>query len=174
MGKTRPAARSTGASREKPMPIILRNIPPGYHWGWYSREDPRMHLQTVDAKHFNQYKVWLENKGKRVFEPAGDMPAKVRKEIEAEVAKMRAHIDGRWVMFMIANNWIELHVALPHVTIIAYPRTPNKFSRKVNLQEWFSDQAYVEIKPDDVFLNEEMASLAVFKDRPEEIGRAHF
>ena len=51
------------------MAVILPNAPKGYSWGWYSREDPRMHLQTVDSKHMNEYKVWLENKGKLRFEP---------------------------------------------------------------------------------------------------------
>jgi hypothetical protein len=172
MGKTKPAPRRSGGEdrpSRKDMSIILRSVPPGYHWGWFSREDQRMHLQTVDAKHFNQYKVWLEHKGKRVIEPVGDMPAKVQKAIEAETFRMRAHIDGRWVMFMMRNNWIELHVALPEVAITAYPHSPNKFTRKVNLQEWFSDTEYARIKPGDVFLNDEMASLAVFKDRPEDL-----
>ena len=39
-----------------------------------SREDARMHLQTVDLKHLSDYKVWLERDGKRVIEPAGTIP----------------------------------------------------------------------------------------------------
>jgi hypothetical protein len=64
--------------------VILRNVPAGYHWGWYSREDQRMHLQTVDSKHSNQYKVWLERDGKRAFEPETAIPAKVLKALQKE------------------------------------------------------------------------------------------
>ena len=50
------------------MPVIIRNVPPGFNWGWYSREDPCMHVQTLDGP---EYKIWLEEAGKRVFEPVG-------------------------------------------------------------------------------------------------------
>jgi len=37
-----------------------------------------MHLQVIDPKHeYLEYKVWLEKQGKRIFEPAGQIPAKV-------------------------------------------------------------------------------------------------
>lgn len=151
------------------MPVILRDVPPGHDWGWYSREDPRMHLQTVDREHRNQYKVWLERKGNRVFEPAGQIPARVLKSLKATASSKRRHIEGRWASFMIENGWLQLHVALPHVSITAYPSTPNKFTRKVNLQDWFRPETYSQIKPVDVFLNEELGTLSVFKNRPEDL-----
>src|SRR4051812_31009476 len=69
--------------KAKEMPAILRDVPPGFNWGWYSREDPRMHLQTVDAEHQGDHKVWLEARGRRVFEPAMKIPSRVLKEIRA-------------------------------------------------------------------------------------------
>src|SRR5215471_9965240 len=69
--------------------VILRDVPGGYNWGWYSREDSRMHLQTVDDVHRNLYKVWLEKKGTRTFEPAGTIPAKVLKKLQSEIARLR-------------------------------------------------------------------------------------
>jgi len=53
-------SRSTGIAvpDRKPrawMPAILRDVPSGHKWGWYSREDQRMHLQSVDGKY--KYKV---------------------------------------------------------------------------------------------------------------------
>lgn len=168
--KSRVAAAAPRVTKgQHAMSVILRNVPPGYNWGWYSREDQRMHLQTVDDKHFNLYKVWLENKGSRVFEPAGPIPARVLKSLKAEVASKRRHLEGRWARFMIKNGWLQLHVALPHVSVTAYPNTPNKFTRKVNLHDWFRAETYDRIRPVDVFLNEEMGSLAVFKDVPEDL-----
>ena len=79
--------------------IILRSVPKGYNWGWFSPEDSRMHLQTVDSKNLDLYKVWLEKNGKRAFEPVGSIPAKILKPLEAEVKKKRRHIEGRWVNF---------------------------------------------------------------------------
>ena len=160
---TKPKGRQTA------MAVILRDTPPGYHWGWFSREDPRMHLQTVDEEHRNLYKVWLERKGCRVFEPAAPIPAKVLKKLQAEVTKRRRHIEGRWAIFMIKNRWLRLHVTLPEVTLIAYPDTGGKFTRKFNLQKVFSPETYADIHADDIFLNEEIGALSVFKDVPEDL-----
>ena len=76
MPKTTTAKAARKARSQTAMPIVLRNVPSGCTWGWYSREDPRMHLQTLDETH--QYKIWLESKGRRVVEPVGKIPARRR------------------------------------------------------------------------------------------------
>ena len=150
------------------MTVVLRNVPPGYNWGWYSREDQRMHLQTVDREHRNQYKVWLEKKGSRVFEPAGQIPARVLKSLKAEVASKRRHIEGRWGSFMIRNVWLQLHVALPLVSITAYPNTPNKFTRIIDLTTWLEPKQLATLSPEIIELNRDMAALRLWTNRPEE------
>ena len=84
---------TTVALRKAVPVIILRSVPTGFNWGWFSREDPRMHLQTVDRKHEGRYKVWLEKNGKRIFEPEGSIPGKVLKALQAEVTQLRDEID---------------------------------------------------------------------------------
>src|SRR4051812_3493036 len=86
------------------MPAILRNVPPGYDWGWFSREDPRMHLQTVDERHKNDYKVWLESTGRRIVELATEVPSKVFKALQAAIASKRQTIEDHWVSFMIRQG----------------------------------------------------------------------
>src|SRR5271156_613578 len=76
------------------MSIVIRNVPKGYNWGWYSREDPRMHLQTVDWKH--HYKIWLEDNGKRIFEPVGAIPSAVLKKLTEEVSAHRTFVEDNW------------------------------------------------------------------------------
>jgi hypothetical protein len=70
---------------------------------------------------------------------------------------------------MIKNRWLQIHVSLPQVAITAYPGTPNKFTRKVDLQRWFSAETYAKIKTEDVFLNEELGTLSVFRQVPEDL-----
>ena len=153
------------------MPIILRNVPPGIHWGWHSREDPRMHLQTVYHKDPRQrYKVWLEDKGKRVFQPAGKIPRPILTEIRREVAEYRQGIEDLWVQFMLDNKWLDLHVSLPEITLVAYPNTPNKFNRKLNIANWFKPDVLATLKPEAVALHREMYSLRLWADRPEGLG----
>lgn len=170
--KSRPGtiAKARGAARAKEpdMSVILRDTPPGHGWGWFSREDPRMHLQTVDREHYNQYKVWLERAGRRVFEPANKIPAKVLKRLEVEVQERRVHIEGRWVNLMIDNRWIELKRAGSKITIVAYPHVPSRFTRTLDLREWFRPEALALIGPDDVILSTELPAIEVWPKRPED------
>src|SRR5438105_15855178 len=99
---TRPRALETQARQARTrMPIIVADPPPGYDWGWYSREDPRMHLQTVDRQHRNLYKVWLETRGRRAIEPSTRIKADVLRGIRAAIRRDRQTIEDHWVEFMI-------------------------------------------------------------------------
>jgi len=161
-------ATTAVAKARKPrvsMPAIIRNIPPGHHWGWYSREDPRMHLQSVDQK--RDYKVWLEEHGTRVFLPVGQIPAKVLKSLKSVVAERRRLIEDNWVALMLDLGWLDLHVALPDVTLVVYPNTPNKFTRKINLLDWITPQQVDTLRPDNITLDREMVALRLWADRPD-------
>jgi hypothetical protein len=176
---------STTISKRKKaqrMAVILPNVPKGINWGWYSREDTRMHLQTVDSKNQNAYKVWLEKNGKRVFEPATPIPARILKKLEAAVEERRRYIEGRWVNYMIKQDWLELRMAGTLITVIAYPHVPgSRFSRTVDLTEWLPGIYNPEskmwpktpVQPEDVGLNSEMAAIEIWKQR-DESRRDHF
>jgi len=148
------------------MPVVIRNVPPGHNWGWYSREDPRMHLQSVDAQH--RYKVWLEDKGKRILQSVGSIPRKVIKAFENAVADRRQFIEDLWVRFMLDQGWLELHVALPQLTLVAYPHVAGKFVRKIDLRDWLTPQQLATLTPDIITLHREMAALRLWADRSEE------
>ena len=160
------------------MTVILRGVPKGFDWGWFTREDPRMHLQTVDRKNRNRYKVWLEKDGKRVFEPVGIVPAKILKSLEAEVAKLRRHIEGRWTDLMIENGWLILGMSGRMVTLTAYPAVPGaRFVRTFDIADYFPARYdpnsqikdKTPIKPDDLVLNEELAAIEVWPQREESL-----
>ncbi len=159
--------KKTRKKDEPAMAVVLRDVPPGYNWGWYSREDPRMHLQTVNRQSRDQYKVWLERAGRRVFEVEGKVPAKVLKRLEAEVGGRRSYVEGWWVEFMMEQNWLDLKVAGSKVVLTAYANTPNRFTRTFDLRDYFRPETVDQIKPDDVVLSGEMAAVEVFPQRPE-------
>ncbi len=163
------------------MTVILRGVPKGRNWGWYSREDPRMHLQTVDTKGVIRYKVWLEKDGKPVFEPASAIPAKILKPLQTEVGNLRRHIEARWTNLMIENDWITIHMHGREVTVIAYPAFPgSRFTRTFDIAEHFPARYNpnslttdkTPIKPGDLGLNKEMAAIEVFPQK-EESRRHH-
>jgi len=165
MEKTKRAPAAL-ARRPGTMPVVIRNVPPGHNWGWYSREDPRMHLQSVDAQH--RYKVWLEDKGKRILQSVGSIPRKVIKAFENAVADRRQFIEDLWVRFMLDQGWLELHVALPQLTLVAYPHVAGKFVRKIDLRDWLTPQQLATLTPDIITLHREMAALRLWADRSEE------
>ena len=104
------------------MAVVLRGSPPGFDWGWFSREDPRMHLQVLDEEHCQfGYKVWLERKGKRIVEPAGKIPAKILKKLEPKIAAARATIESKWTNFMIRKGWLKLRVSVPVTWLASSP-----------------------------------------------------
>src|SRR5205814_1169423 len=128
-------------------------VPPGHKWGWYSREDPRMHLQSVDEQH--AYKVWLEEKGQKCFDPVGKIPAKVLKPLREAVEERRQLIADNWVRFMLDNGWLALHIALPRLTLVAYPSFPGKFVREIDLTTWLNPKLLATLTPDIIELNRE-------------------
>ncbi len=122
------------------MAVILRNVA-DHNWGWFSREDQRMHLQTVDEdaiKGPRKVRVWLENKGKRTFELSeGSLSGPQLKKLKARVDAERDQIEVHWVVFMIKNGWLKVQLKGRVVTLTAYPGTHNSFTREINLSREF-------------------------------------
>jgi hypothetical protein len=154
---------------EPQMAIIIRDKPSTYDWGWFSREDPRMHLQTVDKDHRHlHYKIWLEKAGRRVLEPEPGIPAKVLKVVQAEILQQRDRIEAYWASFMIKNDWLKVELAGTAITLYAYPNLPNHFERTIDLHELVANAAVAsKLAPSDVALNEEFGCLELFPQRDE-------
>ncbi len=169
-------SRTTVKTRKAAPVIILRSIPKDFNWGWFTREDPRMHLQTVDSKHRNQYKVWLERNGKRVFEPLGNIPAKVLKALEAEVTEERVRIEAQWIEMMIQYDWLTVQLRDREVMLTAYPQFPGaRFIRTFDIADHLpalynpSSQLTGKspVKPEEIGLNAEVAAVEVYPQKHE-------
>ena len=147
------------------MPAIIRNVPSGYNWGWHSREDQRMHLRSVDRRH--DYKVWLEKKGERAFEPVGPIPTKVIKPLRDYLTEHRVLVEDNWVRLMLDLHWLHLHIALPKLTLVAYPNTSGRFTTEIDLTKWLDDKQLQSLRPEIIDLNQEMAALRLWTNRPD-------
>lgn len=66
------------------------------------------------------------------------------------------------------RGWIDLHIALPKLTLVAYPNTPNKFTRVIDLTTWFDSKSLATLTPEVIDLNHDMAALRLWTNRPEE------
>jgi hypothetical protein len=109
------------------MAAIVRDAPPGIHWGFFSREDARMHLQTTYPEKMGDYKVWLEQRGKRVIIPDSPIPARIIKGLakalnEPGGRRNRAVVESAWVRFMIDNEWVKVEIDNKKLTVTAYPQ----------------------------------------------------
>lgn len=106
------------------MAVVIRNVA-RHNWGWFSREDPRMHLQTVDEDSLrgpSKIKVWLEFNGKRVFELAeGQISSPDLKKLRDKVETERENIEDRWANFMYQNGWLKYQLNGSTLTLTAYP-----------------------------------------------------
>jgi mRNA-degrading endonuclease RelE of RelBE toxin-antitoxin system len=156
------------------MAVVIRDTPPTFDWGWFSREDPRMHLQSVDKDHRHlHYKVWLEKKGKRVFDPEPEIPARVVKALKRQIEQQRGRIEAYWIIFMIQNNWLRVRLVGDQVVVQAYPNTPNRFERTIPLAEVIPNHALARaVTQQDLRLNPEYGVLEFFPRR-EEGARLH-
>ena len=136
------------------MAVILRNVA-HHNWGWFSREDPRMHLQTVDENSLrgpSKTKVWLEAKGKRTFELAeGTLSGSDLKRLQQQVDAVRAQIETKWAVFMIKNGWLKVDVQGQIIVLKAYPNSRNTFTRTIDLKEeypgvdWLKSKVYADL-----------------------------
>jgi hypothetical protein len=152
------------------MAVIIRDKPPTYDWGWFSRKDLRMHLQTVDKDHRHlHYKVWLEEKGRKVILPEPVIPAKVLKTLQNEIAKQRGRIEAYWIIFMIKNGWLRVQLNDGVITLFAYPNTPNHFERNLSSLTALipNEDVAKNVSPQDVVLNEEYGMLEIFPQQDE-------
>lgn len=120
------------------MATLIYNVA-GHDWGWFSREDQRIHLQTVESgarSGPNKAKVWLENKGQRIFELAtGNISGPDLKRLKAKVDSERKDLESRWVTFMVLQGWVTAELRAPIIVVTAYTNTHNKFSRELDLRK---------------------------------------
>jgi hypothetical protein len=118
-----------------------------HEWGWHSREDPRMHLETVDEgtrKGPLHATVWLESNGRRVFdvELHGDMRAKDWKTLRLAVTRDRWRLEGAWIRFMLDNRWLKVDRKGPLVTLRMYPSFGHRREHVLDLRKLFSKDYY--------------------------------
>lgn len=183
MGKTAKAPVMKTASRKKGVQratsVILKDVPPGYDWGWFSREDPRMHLQVVDKRHYPLgYRVWLEEKGKRIFQADGEIPVKILKRLEAEVQKKRQFIEHRWTDLMLKKGWLVQELSGAVIVITAYSDFPgSRFIRAVDLADYLqgiyaptsqlSPREKKPVLPGEVVLSKELIAIEIWPQKHE-------
>jgi hypothetical protein len=149
------------------MPNLIRDVPNGYDWGFFSNEDQRMHLQTLHgAEH---YRVWLEERGGRCFEPADKVPTSILRALNKEVLAREQVIESAWIRLMIAKKWISFRLDKTKVRLSVYPESPHGFERVLDLTGNVSDEYLTGLTEDDLRLSIREAALAVgVRTRPED------
>jgi hypothetical protein len=152
---------------EQALPVLIRSMPAGFNWGFYSSEEPRMHLQTLPGA--EPHKIWLETQGRWSIDKCGKVPTKIfnalKRTLEAEPL-LAWRVRAEWVRQMMAKHWLELRVSGHEAMVTAYPRTPHAFERAIDLREHARPALYAN-GTKDVRLDEETASLMIGSSRPE-------
>ena len=111
---------------------LFRDTKHGLLWGWYADENPRMRLETLPTK----YRVWLEERGRRVFEPAWKIP-------RAALARLRTFLNGSgwdevertWAQHMWMRGQVKAKLlANGTLKVTAYPGTDGEYVRRIPLR----------------------------------------
>ena len=144
------------------MPTVLRSS--GFNWGFYSNEEPRMHIQVVNAK--EDYKVWLENRGVRLFDPDNKVPTQILKQLYTELQARETVAEGMWLSAMISRDMIKFKLSGDTVTLTVYPGSHNSFIRNFSLTRMAGHQSY-QVTESDMRLDPDMAALVVGTSMPE-------
>ena len=124
--------------RRTAMSVVVPHIA-GHDWGWWSREDQRMHLQTVEKgarKGPRCIHVWLEAKGIRMCEldPADKkkLTADQFDELKQYVEINRAAIEDEWTAWIIEKRWLKFSLVGGTITLQCYEKH-NSFFRQLNI-----------------------------------------
>lgn len=159
---------TTSQVEESEMAVILRDTPSPLDWGWYSNEDPRMHLQTVnkDNRFGNAcFKVWLEARGQRTIEWANAPTGHGQQNrIEQAIRDYRERIEDAWISTMIDKRWLIFGLSDLVVTLTAYPRTSGEFQRQISLAQLFPG-IRASFTEEDLALDAEHSALVVWAKR---------
>lgn len=131
------------------MAKILKGAPAPLDWGFYSEEEPRMHLQTMNPNKHGDYKYFLERDGQRVLEPALALPNnKMLKSFAAEVRAKSDLIEIEWLSRVIAKGHLKLDFDGRVVTLMLYPQLGTRgVKRTVDVPERFPGLPLEKVRP---------------------------
>ena len=95
--------------------------------------EPRLHVRCFNMD--GTPKVYLEDRGHRVWEPEPGFPADLERAVRADLELQRHQIETAWTKEMITTwAWLSLTQDGSRVTLIAYRGMPGMFIRTIDLQ----------------------------------------
>lgn len=180
MSRKPTAERVAARFQKRAMARLIRRLAE-HDWGFWSDEEQRFHIQTVDedAQDGPQaVKFWLENRGVRTFELAYGKTrlAEVRRRVFAEWN----FLESRWISLMISRGWVRAHLKDGDKIIVqAYPGTTGSFTRTIDLRTVLAGHFTPHVREaqpigaKDVVINRELRAVEIWPDLPES-ERHHF
>jgi hypothetical protein len=142
------------------MAVIYNKLIGRRRWGWYAGKphNLRMHLQPFHIK--DRYdskrniKVWLEDRGKRIFEIAEGKPSKSDiQRLYTRIQKDRERIEDWWAGSSYLQGMIEMCLQkkpAPVLLLTVYPKTENEFVRKVPLEGFVPSRYLSKVRKSDI------------------------
>ena len=153
-----------------------------HDWGFWTREEQRFHIQTVETgaqKGPNAVKFWLERRGVRTFQLAyGDVNAA---EVSERVRAEWDFLEAKWISLMVERGWVRAYLKDGDKIIVqAYPDNKGAtFVRTINLREVLAGhfsphvRETTPITPKDIVINKRLNAVEIWPDLPSS-DRHHF
>ena len=156
------------------MATLIRGLD-GHDWGFWSNEEGRFHIQTVEPGAETgpkAVKFFLEDRGVRTIELAYG---------KANLAKVKARIladwpvlEEKWITLMVHRGWVRASLNDGDKIIVeAYPGTSGSFTRTLDLRQILAglfDPGMTgtrPIEPKDVTINVELDAVEIWPHLPE-------
>lgn len=128
--------------------------------------EPRMHVRCFNLD--GTPCVYLEDRGRRVWEPEPGFPPDLERMVRGEIEIQRDQIEMAWAKEMIATwGWLDLEQDGAMVTLTAYRGTAENFNRVIDLRRDAGVLHPPAGEGEIALVAEPEPAIIVFADRPE-------
>jgi hypothetical protein len=112
--------------------VVAHVDPPGYSWGWFADDTPRMHLVPLEPEHRGAARVWLEDRGIRSFQvdyltTDSDLDLD---QLRESVRRTRDTIESAWLRSCDRRGWLAYSPR--DVMVAIYFGTSNQLVRTLH------------------------------------------
>ena len=127
--------------------------------------EPRLHVRAFNVD--NTPKVYLEDRGHRVWDPEPGFPPDLERSARGEIELQRHQIELAWTKEMITTwAWLSLTQDGAMVTLTAYRGAVGEFTRRLDLRRDCGVLHPPGGRGEILLASEPEAAIVIYADRP--------
>ena len=128
--------------------------------------EPRMHVRAFNVD--NTPCVYLEDRGRRAWEPEPGFPPDLERTVRADLELQRHQIEMAWTKEMITTwGWLDFELDGSMVTLTAYRGMAGEFTRRLDLRRDANILRPPTGEGEILLASEPEPAIVIYADRPE-------